>query len=226
MIEKKIHYIWVGGNPLNELAKKCIESWCKYCPDYEIIEWNESNLDISQNLHCKQAYDSKKYGFVVDFASLFLLYKYGGIYMDVDMELLKPLDNFLNLPAFIGFEDKELMGVGLIGAEKENKWIKQCLDMYENVSFIKPSGQLDFTTRPTYMTQVTKNMYPNFQQNNSEQHFEHFTIYPTEYFCPLPYKSNKIKLTENSHSIHHWAASWVPPWKRFIRKRILNLFNK
>ena len=104
MIPKKIHYCWVGGNSKPPLVKKCIQSWKKYCPDYEIIEWNESNYDISKNIYMKQAYEAKKWAFVTDYMRLDIIYEHGGIYLDTDVELIKNIDDLLSNEAFAGIE--------------------------------------------------------------------------------------------------------------------------
>ena len=118
MIPKTIHYIWFGGNPLPEDAKRCIDTWKKYCPDYEIKEWNESNFDVAQNDYIKEAYEAKKWAFVSDYARLKVLVEYGGIYMDTDVEVLKPLDRFLSERAFSGFEDADAIPAGIMACEK------------------------------------------------------------------------------------------------------------
>ena len=111
MIPKKIHYCWFGGNPLPESAKKYIETWKKYCPDYEIIEWNEENFDVTQNQYCKEAYEAKKWAFVSDYARFWILYRYGGIYFDTDVEVIRPIDDMVAKGPFMGCErdgDKNL----------------------------------------------------------------------------------------------------------------------
>ena len=127
MIPKIIHYCWVGRNPLPENTKKYIETWKYFCPDYEIIEWNEDNFDINSNQYAAEAYAAKKWAFVSDYMRLSVLYKYGGIYLDTDMELIKKLDVFLKHHAFTAFESRELISAGIIGAEKDSKWIKHIL---------------------------------------------------------------------------------------------------
>ena len=147
MIPKKIHYIWLGGNPLPEEYKKYIEGWQKYCPDYEIKRWDETNLDIDLFNYCRQAYDNKKWAFASDVFRYYVLYKEGGIYLDTDVELLKPLDSFLKEKLFLGFEKKEFVAPGLIlGAEKGNEIIKELLDDYENRSFLNEDGTLNLKT--------------------------------------------------------------------------------
>ena len=132
MIPKVIHYCWFGGNPIPEKDRRYIEGWKEKCPDYEIIEWNERNYDVSKNKYMAQAYEEKKWGFVSDYARLDLVYQYGGIYFDTDVELLKPLDNLLELEMFCGFESTKYVNFGIgFGAEKENPV------NYQNVRFFR-----------------------------------------------------------------------------------------
>lgn len=137
MIPKKIHYCWFGGNPLPESAKKYIGTWKKYCPDYEIIEWNENNFDVTQNQYCKEAYEAKKWAFVSDYARLKVLYDFGGIYMDTDVEVVKPLDDLLQYNWFSGFESEKRIQTGTMGAGFNSTIIKIFLDDYKNRHFIK-----------------------------------------------------------------------------------------
>ena len=137
MIPKIIHYCWFGGNPLPPLALKCIESWKKYCPDYEIKIWDESNFDININKYATEAYEAKKWAFVSDVARLWVLYNYGGIYMDTDLEVIKPLDEFLYHKAFSGFEDEVNIPTGIIASEKNNNWIKVCYGLCKMASILR-----------------------------------------------------------------------------------------
>ena len=120
-IPKIIHYVWVGGKEKSELAKKCIESWRKYCPDYQIIEWNENNFDMNQNLYLKQAYQAKKFAFVSDYIRLKVLEKFGGIYLDTDIEIAKSLDEFLSHKGVVGFENQVWIATAVIMAEKQSR---------------------------------------------------------------------------------------------------------
>ena len=134
MIPKKIHYCWFGRNPKPKLAEKCIASWKKYCPDYEIIEWNEDNFDIDMNAYVKSAYEQKKYAFLTDYARLLIIYENGGVYFDTDVELIKPIDDLLENKSFFGFEDREHVNTGLgFGAEKENQIIKRMQKEYDGL---------------------------------------------------------------------------------------------
>ena len=139
-IPKVIHYCWFGKNPLPELAVKCINSWKKYCPDYEIIEWNENNFDLNSVTYVKEAYEAKKWAFITDYVRLFVLYEYGGVYMDTDVELLKPIDSFLTLDAFSGFESSNAVPTGIISSRKNFKFIKELLDYYNDKHFKNDDG--------------------------------------------------------------------------------------
>ena len=126
MIPKKLHYIWIGEKPLPDLAKKCIESWKKFCPDYEIVAWDESNLNIDINEYCREAYDARKFAFASDVLRYDVIYREGGIYMDIDVELIKPIDDMLENKMFLGFENPKCVNPGLImGAEAGSEVIKE-----------------------------------------------------------------------------------------------------
>ena len=208
-IPKVIHYCWFGGNPFPPLALKCIESWKKYCPDYVIKEWNENNFDINFNAYTEEAYDAQKWAFVSDVARLYSVYTDGGVYLDTDVEIIKPIDEILGNSMFVGFEtDKEILintGLGF-GAEKNFHIVKKMLDIYDNISFIKPDGTFDLTPCPMYNTEIIKN--EGFIINNTKQTINNVTVYPTEYFCPKAIRTNKLKISKNTYTIHHYASSW------------------
>ena len=159
MIPKKIHYCWFGRGEKNKLYLSCIESWKKHFPDFEIIEWNEDNFDVNCNDYVREAYESKKYAFVTDYVRLYVLYNYGGIYMDTDVEVLKPLDPFLEHPAFSGFENNDSVPTGIMAARKKNKWIKDLLNEYNDLKFIKEDGSLDLTTNVVRITELSMKKY-------------------------------------------------------------------
>ena len=227
-IPKKIHYCWFGKGPKSELAIRCIESWKKYCPDYEIIEWNEENFDINSNIYVKEAYDSKKYAFVTDYVRLYVLYKYGGIYMDTDVEVLKPLDKFLNHKAFSSFENNNCIPTGIIGSEKNNEWIKTLLSDYDNIHFIK-NGKMDLTTNVTRITESTiKNYGLNPVSSYQELGNGIVTMYPYDYFCPKDHYTQKINITENTYTIHHFSGSWLPKGemkRRLTKNKYIKIFG-
>lgn len=208
MIPKKIHYCWIGGNPLPDSAKKCIKSWKKYCPDYEIIEWNESNYDFSSVPYMKEAYDAKKWGFAPDYARLDIIYKHGGIYLDTDVEIVRSFDPLLDLSGFAGFQDDRFVALGLgFGAEAGNPVIKELLDSYRDKRFIGPDGEADLTPSPKLNTQTLVDKC-GLVMNGSFQGLPGMTVFPPEYFCPKAFEDGIIRKTKNTYSIHHFDASW------------------
>lgn len=206
MIPKKIHYCWFGGNPLPELAQRCIESWKKYCPDYEIIEWSETNFDLNYNDYVKEAYEAKKWAFVTDVVRLYALVKHGGIYMDTDVELLKPLDDFLGLEAFSGFEAVDKIPTGIMASQKNQPLFKELLADYEGEHFLKDDGTPDLTTNVTRITEMC--LKHGLVLNNTWQTINGFTLFPSEYFCPKDYLTKVIHQTGNTVAIHHFDGSW------------------
>ena len=209
MIPKIIHYCWFSGNPLPELAQKCIASWKKYCPDYEIKEWNESNYDVTKNAYMYEAYQAKKWGFVPDYARLDIIYEHGGIYLDTDVELLKPLDDLLLNEAFMGFEDGIHVSPGLaIGAIPRFPLIGELKNgIYDHRLFTKADGSFDITPSPQMNT--AELVKKGLRQDNSKQMIEGMTIFPTDYFCPKDFETKKLRITKNTVSIHHFDGSWV-----------------
>jgi len=214
MIPKKIHYVWVGGNPFPNAFQKYVETWQKFCPDYEIIRWDESNFDINQNRFCKEAYDSKKWAFVADYMRIKILYDHGGIYLDSDAEVVQNLDRFLDEKTITGFEGL-FVGACLIGAENGSIWLEKCLEVYENKKFILENGELDLESNVKLFTEVTKKMYPDLKLDGSFQKFSAFTLYPNEYFSPIEY--DRKKPNPNTYTIHHFAGTWLPR-KKFSTK--------
>lgn len=207
MIPKKIHYCWFGGKELPELAKKCIESWKKYCPDYEIIKWDENTFDINSNIYVKEAYQAKKYAFVTDYVRLYALYTQGGVYMDTDVEIIKNIDNFLENKSFSGFETEVTIPTGIMASEANLSIFKELLDYYTNRHFIKANGELDLTINVITITEIMQQR--GLKLNNTLQTVNDFTLYPKEYFCPIEYSTRKANITENTYTIHWFAGSWV-----------------
>lgn len=217
-IPKVIHYCWFGKGELPNLAKKCIESWKEYCPEYEIIQWDESNFDINSNRYVKEAYEAKKYAFVSDYVRLYVLYNYGGIYMDTDVEVLKPLDYFLDNKAFSGFETKETLTTSIIGSIRKNEFFKLLLSYYDDKRFIADNGKYDMTTNVEIITKYC--LKYGLKTNNEIQSINGFVLYPIEYFSPKDYNTGKIKLTKNTYTIHHFSASWINKSDKFKQKII------
>ena len=210
------------------LALKCLESWKTFLPEYTVMVWNEETFDLNSHPFTKEAYEAKKYAFITDYVRLWALKEYGGVYMDTDVEVLKPLDKFLEFPAFSGFEDETHIPTGIMASEKGGKWVTEQLAYYDNRHFKKPDGSLDTTTNVTIMCENMSKQ--GFILKNSRQNFKNIIeIFPKDYFCPKSYKTGKIKLTSNTHTIHHFAGSWYTPWqrfKRFIKPYIYKLLAK
>ena len=222
MIPKIIHYCWFGGNPMPKLAKKCIRSWKKYCKGYEIREWNESNFDISSApLYVRQAYEAKKWAFVTDYVRLQVVYEYGGIYLDTDVELKKKLDPLLEYNAYFGFEDGTHINTGLgFGAKKDVPILKEMMDDYLDVPFFRSDGSVDTTTCPVRNTQVL--LRHGLKQDDSRQILEgNILILPSVMLCPMGYSMQLKEGAEKAFSIHWFSASWYEEEHRKKREEWL-----
>ncbi len=214
-IPKTIHYCWFGGNPLPEDAKKYIETWKKHCPDYEIIEWNEKNFDTNINQYTKDAYAARKWAFVSDVARLYALVTHGGIYIDTDVELLKPLDGFLDCEAFSGFESPDSIPTGIMACKKQHPLFKRLLDDYNEAPFIDPDSP-DLITNVERITKTC--LEDGLELNNKEQTVCGLTLYPNDYFCPKDYRTGRINITSNTYAIHHFSGSWHTEEERYAQQ--------
>ena len=229
MIPKVIHYCWFGGNPLPDAAKKCIESWKKYCPDYEIKEWNEDNFDVEANEYIAQAYKEKKYAFVSDYARFWILNCCGGIYFDTDVEIIKNIDDIIENGPFMACErkdqhpDKIYVAPGLgMAAEANMPFLKNMIDLYNSIQFYQENGSLNQKTIVTYTTEM---LYEQGLVNKHMiQKIAGFTIYPEEYFCPMDSQSGDIRITEKTYAIHHYSASWHSASEK-LKKKILKILG-
>ena len=234
MIPKKIHYCWFGGNPLPKSAIKCINSWKKFFPGYEIIEWNESNYDVYKIPYIAQAYEAKKYAFVSDYARFDILYHEGGLYFDTDVEVIKSFDDILEQGAFMGCEtdgavceqtevcdngkNTILTNPGLgIAAAPGLRLYREILEYYTTQRFILEDGSFNLETVVAKTTNIL--LKHGLKDIAGIQTVEDITIYPKEYFNPLNNNSGKLEVTENTHSIHWYAQTWIPK-HLVIRSRI------
>ena len=218
MIPKIIHYCWFGGKPLPEDALKCIESWRKFCPDYRIVEWNESNTDLESCDYVKEAYQAKKWAFVSDFVRFQVLFDNGGVYFDTDVELLKPIDSIIEKGPFMGIEsypgayignDSSMVvapGLG-IAADAGNPFYGEVLDHYRSVHFIDGDGTMNMDTVGMHVTGLL--IAHGLKPENTFQTVCGINIYPKEYFNPLNANSGRLEITGNTVSIHHYAGTWV-----------------
>jgi hypothetical protein len=223
MIPKVIHYCWFGKGEMPKLAKKCIESWEKHCPEYQIIQWNEENFDITSNQYVYEAYQSKKFAFVTDYVRLYVMYHYGGIYMDTDVEVVSSLDKFLNHQAFSGFETPVFIPTGIMACEKGFNLFGDFLAFYNNKRFIKEDGSLDLTSNVRTMTSILDNK--GLVKNGQFQVVNGFALYPVEYFCPLDNATGRLTRTENTATIHWFNKSWIDAKKR-NRSKITRVFHR
>lgn len=209
MIPKVIHYCWFGGNPLPQKVKEYIESWKKYCPDFEIKEWNENNFDLQCCAYVKEAYQAQKWAFVSDVARLYALVTEGGIYMDTDVEVCKDLTSMLKHRAFLGFETEDTISTGIMAGEKGFKLFSELLEEYKNRSFLNADGSYNVMTNVEYITNTC--VENGLHLNNTYQKMNGLVLYPKDYFCPKDYTTGEIKKTENTYTIHHFASSWHSP---------------
>lgn len=227
MIPRTIHYCWFGGNPLPPLAKKCIKSWRKYCPDYEIIQWDESNYDLSAApLYVRQAYEAQKWAFVSDYVRLQIVYDYGGIYFDTDVELVKSPEALLGYSAYFGFEGKERVATGLgFGAEKGCPILARMLEVYRDVPFLREDGSFDTTPCPVRNMQalaqlgLTYDDEPQIMEGN-------VLILPPDYLNPMDEGTGLIYASPRTISIHHYAASWWSEDMQRSRKAVYRLYRR
>ena len=219
-IPKKIHYCWFGKNPMPDEFERNIESWKEMCPKYEIIKWDETNYDVSKNLYMKQAYEQKKWGFVSDYARLDIIENEGGIYLDTDVKVIKPLDDLLKCKSFMGFIDNNMVALGLgFGAVKHNLLIKELRDYYNEKRFLRDDGTLDM--RPCVEYQYPVLVKYGFKMDNKYQDINKNILYPTEVFNPL----GKIKFhtcfSDNTHTIHDAQISWESEENRIAHENTI-----
>lgn len=211
MIPKTIHYCWFGKKPLPELALKCIASWKKFLPDYEIKEWNEDNFDVNQIPYTAQAYQCGKFAFVSDYARFKIMYELGGIYFDTDVEVIKPLDKIINNGPFFGIEASTTGGLCAPGlgfaCSRGLDLCKEMINHYENDMFIFPNGKYNLKTVVEIFSKILKEK--GFSLSSFPEVFNGIHIYPPEFFCPINYHTGEKRITKNTYTIHHYAASWV-----------------
>ena len=207
MIPKKIHYCWFGRGEMPLLTKECIASWHKYLPDWEYKLWNEDNFDVNSTPYTAEAYAAGKYAFVSDYVRLQALVNEGGVYLDTDVEVLKPLDGLLTNKAFAGFEGSKYLPVGscVMASEAHGEWVTEMLNAYNGRHFIMSDGSYDMTTNVQFITSI---MAANeFKQNGKEQYYKDLHIYPVDYFCPRQTTGEYFR-TDNTYCDHKGLNSW------------------
>lgn len=232
MIPKTIHYCWFGGNPLGEKEKACIQSWERFLPDCEIKRWDESNFDIQCCDYVFEAYEAKKWAFVSDFARFFILYQYGGLYFDTDVEIIRPIDDILSEGPFMGFErdydapqGPMAVNPGLgIGATTGLSVYETILKSYKSSHFRRSDGSVDETTVVRRVTDILAEM--GLEERPGIQHVAGLTIYPSEFFNPKDFLTGQIHITENTKSIHHYEATWLSDAQKEILARKYTFLEK
>ncbi|MBQ7096651.1 MAG: glycosyl transferase [Clostridia bacterium] len=228
-IPKVIHYCWFGHGKMPKLAEKCIKSWKKYCPDYKIVCHTEENFDINQNLYAKQAYEAGKWAFVSDYVRLKVLFDEGGIYLDTDVELIKPLDGLIAESGYMGFDDNGIISTGLgFACQKGDALVGALLADYDDISFRLPDGGFDMTPCPDRNTKTLERL--GMDVGNKNQIFMGIRMLPEDFLCPMKYYTGRKKITENTHSIHHFYASWTSATSKrttFVKRIIgVKLYEK
>lgn len=224
MIPKTIHYCWFGRNPLPESAQRCIASWRKFLPDYQIVEWNEDNFDVNAIAYTREAYAAGKWAFVSDYARFKILYEHGGIYFDTDVEVIAPMDDIIEAGPFMGYEvenqgsgNKVAPGLGL-GVAPGLGLYAEILKFYDGHHFLMPDGSPNLTTVVTYITDIL--IKHGLQPRPGKQTVAGVTIYPKDYFNPLDDNTGRLRITANTRTIHWYSKTWLsePRWRRVLSR--------
>lgn len=220
MIPKKIHYCWLSNDPMPQQLQKCVDSWKKFLPDYEIVKWDLNRFPLGKSLWVKQAFESKKYAFAADYIRLYALATEGGIYLDSDVEVLKSFDDLLEHPYFICKENSpQGLEAATIGAEPGIPWIVDCLSSYEGKAFYNADGSANTMVLPRVLKEtIEKRFHINYINSVLEFGYDKDCVYvlPSDYFSPKNYVTKKLVVTDRTYSIHHFAGTWVPLWKKLL----------
>ena len=214
MIPKIIHLCWMSGDPFPSDIQKCIDSWKRILPDYEIWLWDTKRFDLSTSVWVTEAYDKKKYAFCADYIRMYALFNYGGVYLDSDVEVLRSFNDLLTLPYFIGYESKQYFEAAVIGAEKGNPFIGAVLAYYKDRHFVKENGSLDIQIMPEVMMNVTNSKWKRVLINEISDFINDPTIinvFPYDWFSPIDSTGKRyvLRVSKNTYCIHHFASAWV-----------------
>ena len=225
MMTKIIHYCWFGGNPIPEKLIKYMESWKTYFPDYRIIRWDENNFDINCNRYVSEAYKTKKWAFVADYCRFWALEKYGGLYFDTDVEIIRPFGSLLENEAFAGFETDRYIAPGLVLYAKNpnNPIISEAKKYYDTIPFLDQNGERIRVNVCGIFTGILEKH--GFVPNGQLQVCDGMTLYPKEYFCPFDDATGLLNKTPNTYAIHWYDKSWMSRG-RIIRNRITRILHR
>ena len=219
-MSKYIHYCWFGGNPLPKLAKKCIKSWKKYLPDYEIIEWNENNVDLEECPFIKEAYANKKWAFVADYARTKAIYEMGGIYFDTDMMITKDISFLLDKETFLGVEDSMMVNAAVWGSSKPKTYFaKRMLDFYKSQEHFDINNIYKMSI-PRIITRILDEFGFDPSINEVQVFHKDIYVYPRPYFYPLSFNFKDNKFTEETCMVHYFDATWIPKNEQIEMKLI------
>ena len=236
MIPKIIHLCWLSGDPYPSKIARCLKTWEKYLPDYEVMLWDTNRFNLNSSIWVRQAFEKKKYAFAADYIRFYALYHYGGIYLDSDVEVLKSFNDLLDLPYFIGAEKAQTPEAAAIGAEQGCDWIKQCLDYYNNRSFLKEDGSMDIRKLPEIMDLEIRKIKPlrilSLEESLEIRQLDmqkEVLVFNDVFFSPKVFDSREVEITPYTYVIHHYQNSWFSPKaKVYYRSRafIVKLFGQ
>lgn len=224
MIPRTIHYCWFGRNPLDQTALHCIESWKKYFPEYEIVQWNEDNFDVSVMPFVEMAYRDKKWAFVSDVARLMIIYNQGGIYFDTDVEVIKSYEDIIepNVKGFLGFENDGHVNSGIgFGAIKGHPFLKELIDLYNRIDYMQYKDHLSEIACPILTTELLEK--EGLSKSGKRQQVADFEIFPAEYFAPMDYGTGEVRYSSRTHSVHWYSASWQEENEKQEQERMRTL---
>lgn len=243
MEDKRIHYCWFGNTPFPEKEKKCIESWKKFLPDYELILWNEETFDMNVSMYVKEAYEQKAYAFVSDYVRVYALYNFGGLYLDTDFEILDSRFRKLieNDSPLLGFETRSHLGTAIMSFPKGHRLMSEFLQYYNTHNFIDKNGRIDNTANVTILSDLLKNR--GLRLDGTRQYCDNITIFNREYFFPKRIGDNEFRIVSETCGVHRCSNSWMTetqkkrgknkfwvnvcrPILSSIRKNLIRMFGK
>lgn len=235
MIPKIIHLCWLSGDEYPSKIAYCINTWRKILPDYKIMLWDTTRFDPDESIWVKQAFEKKKYAFAADYIRFYVLYNYGGIYLDSDVEVLKSFNDLLDLPYFMGAEKAGTIEAAIMGAEKGLDWTKICLDYYRDRPFIKPDNTLDIRKVPEIMMEEIQKLKPIRHLTAEEtkdirrmDFQKEVLVMPDDFFSPKVFDSREVLVTPNTYAIHHYQNSWFSPKAKIyyrVRTAMIRIFG-